>query len=112
VALAFILVLSGCRSRLITAGATVGIFTFFLVFLAFTPTAKELGQLIEQTQQNPQQPPPKQFGALQKRTAILGPLAVTLLLTAEIFIIKEKAKFLKIPCEIMPNVHRKNREGT
>lgn len=74
-------------SRLITAGATVGVFTFFLVFLAFTPTAKGLGQLIQQMQQNPQQPPPKEFGTLQKRTAILGPLAVTLLLLTEVFMV-------------------------
>jgi hypothetical protein len=74
-------------SRLITAGATVGIFTFFLVFLVFTPTAKGLGQLIQQMQQNPQQPLPEKFGILQKRTAILGPLAVTLLLMAEVFMV-------------------------
>ncbi|HLN89738.1 MAG TPA: hypothetical protein VK253_06700 [Candidatus Binatia bacterium] len=74
-------------SRLITAGASVGIFSFFLVFFAFTPTAKGLGLLIQQMQQNPQQPPPKKFGTLQKRAAILGPLAVTLLLTAEVFMV-------------------------
>src|SRR5512137_303010 len=38
-------------SRLVTAGATVGIVTFFLVFLAFTPTSKELGRIILQMQQ-------------------------------------------------------------
>ncbi len=74
-------------SRLITAGASIGIFTFFLVFLAFTPTVKGLGQVIRQMQQNPQQPPPKKFGTLQKRAAILGPLGVTLLLTAEVFMV-------------------------
>ncbi len=74
-------------SRLITTGASIGIFTFFVVFLAFTPTAKGLGQLVQQMQQNPQQPLPKRFVILQKRAAILGPLAVTLLLTAEVFMV-------------------------
>lgn len=74
-------------SRLITAGASVGIFTFFLVFLVFTPTASGLGRLILQMQQNPQQPPPTEFGKLQKRIAILGPLAVTILLLAEVFMV-------------------------
>ncbi len=74
-------------SQLITTGAAIGIFTFFVVFLAFTPTAKGLGRLIQQMQQNPQQPPPKRFGILQKRAAILGPLAVTLLLSAEVFMV-------------------------
>ncbi len=74
-------------SRLITAGASVGIFTFFVVFLLFTPTAKGLGRLVQQMQQNPQQPPPEKFGVLQKRMAILGPSAVALLLLAEVFMV-------------------------
>ncbi len=74
-------------SRLITSGATVGIFTFFIVFLVFTPTANGLSRLVQQMQQNPQQPPPERFGILQKRMAILGPLAVTLLLLAEVFMV-------------------------
>jgi len=74
-------------SRLVTAGASVGIAAFFLVFLAFSPTAKGLGRIILQMQQNPQQPPPAKFGSLQKRMAILGPLAVTLLLLAEVFMV-------------------------
>lgn len=74
-------------SQLITAGASVGIFAFFIVFLVFTPTAKQLGRFILQMQQNPQQPPPEKFGAVQKRIAILGPLAVSLLLLAEVFMV-------------------------
>ena len=74
-------------SRLITAGASVGIAAFFLVFLAFTPTAKGLGRIILQMQQNPQHPPPAKFGSLQKRMAILGPLAVALLLSAEVLMV-------------------------
>ncbi len=74
-------------SRLITAGATIGITTFFIVFFAFTPTVKALRNLILQMQQNPQQPPPAKFGSLQKRVAILGPLAVGLLLSAEVFMV-------------------------
>jgi hypothetical protein len=74
-------------SRLITAGAAVGIFTFFLVFLAFTPTAKGLGRIILQMQQNPGKPPPEKFGTLQRRIAVLGPLSVTLLLLAEVFMV-------------------------
>ena len=74
-------------SRLITVGATIGITTFFVVFFVFTPTAKGIGRLIQKMQQNPQQPPPTEFGVLQKRMAILGPLAVTLLLLAEVFMV-------------------------
>ncbi len=74
-------------SRLILAGASIGIATFFLVFFAFTPTAKGLGRVIQQMQQNPQQPPPAEFGSLQKRAAILGPLAVALLFSAEVFMV-------------------------
>ncbi len=74
-------------SQLVTIGASVGIFTFFLVFLVFTPTAKGLGQLIQKMQTTPQQTPPERFGILQKRIAILGPLAVSLLLLAEVFMV-------------------------
>ncbi len=74
-------------SILITAGASIGIFTFFVVFLAFTPTANGLVQLVQQMRQNPQQSPPKKFGTFQRRAAILGPLAVTLLLLAEVFMV-------------------------
>ncbi len=74
-------------SRLITTGATIGITTFFLVFFAFTPTANGLSRLVQQMQQTPQQPPPEKFGILQKRVAILGPLAVGLLLSAEVFMV-------------------------
>ncbi len=74
-------------SRLVTTGASIGIATFFLVFFAFTPTAKGLGRLMMQMQKSPQQPPPVEFGKLQKRAAILGPLAVTLLLSAEVFMV-------------------------
>ncbi len=74
-------------SILITAGASVGIATFFLVFFAFTPTVKGLEAAILQMQQNPQQPPPAKFVSLQKRAAILGPLAVALLLSAEVFMV-------------------------
>ncbi len=74
-------------SRFIMTGASVGIFTFFVVFLAFTPTSNELGRLILKMQQNPGQPPPEKFGKLQRRMAILGPLAVGLLLSAEVFMV-------------------------
>ncbi len=74
-------------SQLITAGAATGIFTFFLVFLVFTPTANGLSHLVEQMQQNPQQPPPEKLGTLQKRITILGPSAVALLLLAEVFMV-------------------------
>ena len=70
-------------SRLIVAGASFGIATFFVVFLVLTPTAKKIGRLIQQVQQNPQQPPPAELRVLQKRLAIIPPLGVTLLLLAE-----------------------------
>ncbi len=70
-------------SRLIIAGASFGIATFFVVFLVLTPTAKKMGNLIRQMQQNPQKPPPAQLQMLQKRLSIIPPLGVTLLLLAE-----------------------------
>src|SRR5512135_2335753 len=51
-------------SRLVTGGASIGIATFFLVFFAFTPTAKGLVRVILQMQKNPQQPPSAEFGKL------------------------------------------------
>ncbi len=74
-------------SRLITVGASIGVFTFFVVFLAFTPTAMGLVHLIQEMQKNPQQRPSEKFGVLQKRAAILGPVAVSLLLLVEVFMV-------------------------
>ena len=74
-------------SILITAGASIGITTFFVVFLLLTPTTKKLGRLIQQMQQNPQQPPPDELPVLQKRMAIGAPLSVALLLLAEVFMV-------------------------
>jgi hypothetical protein len=74
-------------SRLVTAGASIGIATFFVVFLLLTPTNKKLARLIQQMQQNPQQPPPGELHVLQKRMAIGAPLSVVLLLSAEVFMV-------------------------
>ncbi len=74
-------------SRLITVGASIGVATFFVVFLLLAPTTKQLGRLIQQMQQNPSQPPPAQLKALQKRLAIGAPLSVVLLLSAEVFMV-------------------------
>ena len=74
-------------SRLIVIGASLGITTFFVVFFVLTPTAKKMGHLIRQMQQNPQQPPPTELRLLQKRLAIIPPLGVSLLLTAEVFMV-------------------------
>ncbi len=74
-------------SRLITAGASVGIVMFFVVFFFLTPTTKRLGNVIRQIQQNPQQPPPAELKKIQRRMAIGGPLSVALLLLAEVFMV-------------------------
>ncbi len=74
-------------SRQITAGATVGIIMFFVVFFLLTPTTKKLARLIQQIQQNPQQPPPAEMGKVQRLMKIGGPLSVALLLLAEIFMV-------------------------
>ena len=74
-------------SIFVTIGASIGITMFFVVFFLFTPTAKNLVRTIKQMQQNPQQPPPAEFGALQKRLAMIPPLGVTLLLSAEVFMV-------------------------
>lgn len=71
----------------VTVGAALGIATFFVVFLVLTPTAKGLVRLIGQMQSNPQNPPPAELKKLQKRLAIIPPLGVTLLLSAEVFMV-------------------------
>ncbi len=74
-------------SIFVTLGASLGITTFFVVFLLLTPTAKKLIRLIKQMQQNPQQPPPAGLSKLQKRLSIIPPLGVALLLSAEVFMV-------------------------
>lgn len=74
-------------SRLITIGASIGIATFFAVFLLLTPTTKKFSRLIQQIQQNPQQQPPGELHVLQKRMAVGAPLSVLLLLLAEVFMV-------------------------
>ncbi len=74
-------------SIFVTIGASIGIVMFFVVFLLFTPTANGLVQVVKQIQENPQQPPPPKFFALQKRLAMIPPLGVTLLLLAEVFMV-------------------------
>jgi hypothetical protein len=71
----------------IVIGASVGITAFLVVFLLLTPTAGKLIRAIKQMQQNPQQPPPAELQGLQKRLAIIPPLAVTLLLATEVFMV-------------------------
>ncbi len=74
-------------SIFVTLGASVGIVMLFVVFFLFTPTANRLVQTVKQMQQNPGQPPPAKFSALQKRLALIPPLGVTLLLLAEVFMV-------------------------
>jgi hypothetical protein len=71
----------------IVIGASIGITAVLVVFLVLTPTAKKLSSLIGQMQRNPQQPPPTELSALQKRLALIPPLAVSLLLTTEVFMV-------------------------
>ncbi len=74
-------------SRLILAGASVGIATFFVVFLVLGPTVKNLGVLLKQMQQNPEPSTVSKLKALQRRMTIGGPLSVGLLLLAEVFMV-------------------------
>ena len=71
----------------IVIGASIGITAFLVVFLVLTPTAKKLTTLIRQMQQNPQKPPSAELPRLQKRLAIIPPLAVSLLLATEVFMV-------------------------
>jgi hypothetical protein len=71
----------------IVIGAAIGITAFLVVFLLLTPTAKKLTTLITKMRQTPQQPPPAQLQKLQKRLAIIPPLAVSLLLATEVFMV-------------------------
>ena len=74
-------------SIFVTTGASIGITMFLVVFFLFTPTSKNLVRIIKQMQQNPQQPPPSELRTLQKRLSIIPPLGVTLLLSAEVFMV-------------------------
>ena len=71
----------------IVIGASIGITAILVVFFLLTPTAKKLSNLILKMQQNPQQPPPAELRHLQKRLAIIPPLAVSLLLSTEVFMV-------------------------
>ncbi len=71
----------------IVIGAAIGITAFLVVFLLLTPTARKLEHVIRKMQQNPQQPPPVELKLLQKRLSIIPPLAVTLLLLTEVFMV-------------------------
>ena len=71
----------------IVIGASIGITAFLVVFLLLTPTAGKLARIIGQMQQNPTQPPPPELKLLQKRLSIIPPLAVTLLLSTEVFMV-------------------------
>ena len=74
-------------SIFIVIGAAIGITAFLVVFLVLTPTSGKLVRVIRQMQQNPQKPPPAELQHLQKRLAIIPPLAVTLLLSTEVFMV-------------------------
>ena len=71
----------------IVIGASIGITAFLVVFLILTPTARNLSNLIRHMQQNPQQPPSVELPELQKRLALIPPLAVSLLLLTEVFMV-------------------------
>ena len=74
-------------STLIVIGASIGITVFLVVFFLLTPTAKKLTAIITNMNQNPQQPPPAELRKMQKRLALIPPLAVTLLLLTEVFMV-------------------------
>ncbi len=71
----------------IVIGASIGISALLVVFFLMTPTAGKMVSIIRQMLQNPQQSPPAELKKLQKRLAIIPPLAVTLLLSTEVFMV-------------------------
>jgi hypothetical protein len=71
----------------IVIGAAVGVTAFLVVFLILTPTAKKLTNTVKKMQQNPHQPPPAELRKLQSRLAVIPILAVTLLLSTEVFMV-------------------------
>ena len=74
-------------SIFVTIGASIGIVMFFVVFLLFTPTANGLLRIIKRMQETPSQAPPAELRKLQKRLALIPPLGVALLLSAEVFMV-------------------------
>ena len=74
-------------SLCVTTAASIGIVMLSVVFLVLTPTANQIIHIIRQMQQNPQQKPPENLSKLQKRLAIIPPIGVTLLLSAEVFMV-------------------------
>ena len=63
----------------ITAGATIALIAFVIAFAIVIPGVKNLIKMVEQMQQNPQQPPPAEFFGVQKRIRY-GAMAVLILL--------------------------------
>ncbi len=71
----------------ITIGAIFGLIAYVTVFALLTPTVKKLGAVTKQMQANPQQPPPAQLAALQRKIRIGGPTGVILLSLAMVFMV-------------------------
>src|SRR5712692_10481430 len=71
----------------ITIGAILALIVYVMVFALLTPTVKKLGTLTRQMQANPQQPPPAELQALQKKIRISGPTGVLLLSLAMAFMV-------------------------
>ena len=71
----------------ITIGAILGLIAYIMVFAVLTPTVKKLGEVTKQMQANPQQPPPAQLGALQRKVRMGGPAGVIVLSLAMAFMV-------------------------
>lgn len=71
----------------ITTGAIFGLIAYIMVFAILTPTSKKLGEITKQMQANPQQPPPAQLAALQRKVRMGGPAGVIVLSLAMAFMV-------------------------
>ena len=71
----------------ITIGAIFGLIVYVFVWALLTPSVRKLGELTKQMQANPQQPPPAELKALQKKIRIGGPTAAILLSIAMAFMV-------------------------
>lgn len=71
----------------VTLGGSFGVVTYLLVFLLLAPSVTSLARMVAQLQQNPGQPPPPEFHAVQERLRYGAPSAVVLLSMAMVFMV-------------------------
>ena len=85
--LSFFFSLTNSLGLRITIGAILGLIAYIMVWAILTPTVKKMGEVIKQMQANPQQPPPAQLAALQRKVRMGGPAGVIVLSLAMAFMV-------------------------